>query len=242
MILEFDAGNTRLKWRLLDDRGMRVAGGSHANDDAQPEWIALMQTGMRARVASVAGQAFDDGLAQRLRSGGVKRLQFAQSGAHYNGMRAGYRQPQQMGVDRWLALVAAWHGPGRGLMVVDAGSALTIDLVAADGGHLGGWIVPGLGLMRRALLGGTAGIRVPETHAETSAAPGLDTGEAVGHGTLLMAQDFVSSRAAAFREQVPDARLILTGGDADVLLPGLAAMAPEHVPELVLDGLGRWLP
>ena len=94
---------------------------------------------------------------------------------------------ESLGVDRWLALLAAHrHAPTEPLMVLDCGSAITLDLLVVGGRHLGGYIVPGLALMRSSLLSETAGVAVEALSSVTSC-PGRDTSTAVGHGLPLMA-------------------------------------------------------
>lgn len=247
MVLEFDLGNTRLKWRLLDAAGRRLAGGAEATTDFGRPWRPALERAAApcrsARVSSVAAAEVNERLQQQLKEDGVRHLCFARAGAACGQVRAGYREPQRMGVDRWLAVIAAWERCRAPVVVVDAGSALTVDLVEASGQHLGGWIVPGLQLMRQSLLSGTAGIRLPDGVTGGDFAVGRDTGEAVGFGTLAMMRDFVNRRYAEFAASRPGAMLALTGGDADQLTPDSGVRAAVlNIPELVMDGLAFALP
>lgn len=236
-VIEIDVGNSRLKWR-------RVGGGGILGRGAMPVSLPLELGELPgcgpvpglARVGSVAGADFDRKLAEELRELGVGEVRFAASSERCGRLRAGYREPERMGVDRWLALAAGAERVEGAFAVLDAGSALTLDLVDADGRHLGGWILPGLHMMRRSLLDGTAGVRFPEPDAHDDPGPGRDTGEAVVFGTLLMARDFVAGRMERFRRDCPGAPLLVTGGDGETLLA--EAQPPvEQVPDLVLDGL-----
>lgn len=238
-VLEIDVGNTRLKWRRLAPSGtvsargaLSVGPGADGSDGVE----AIAADGVHeARIGSVAGTQADRALESTLRKAGIENIRFARAGSRCGRLRAGYRQPERMGVDRWLALAAATHRLVGPLLVVDAGSALTLDLVDADGQHRGGWILPGLRMMRAALLSGTAGVRF-DLPTDGAPGPGRDTAEAVTAGTLLMAQDFVAARWASFLAEAPAATLFLTGGDGALLdagLPGRVLM----VPDLVLDGL-----
>jgi len=241
--LELDVGNSCMKWRLLDGAGRRVDGGRTPHPAAagvNRPWRALVdEPPGRVRIGSVAGAEQDRNLVQALEADGAGRIDFAVSEARCGRLRSGYREPARLGVDRWLALVAAADRCDGAYAVADAGSALTLDLVDEDGAHEGGWIVPGLRMMRAALLAGTAGIRVPDTDPEVASLPGRNTAEAVGHGTVLMAQDFVHRRLDAFRRRFPLAVLFVTGGDG----PKVAGTGEgtEVIPELVLDGLVRVL-
>lgn len=242
MILELDIGNSRLKWRLLTDGGVRLDGGFAPHLPEPGHDYPWRQPGRaapeRARIASVADASFNAALVRELEAEGTGRIDFARSTDRCGRLVSGYREPERMGVDRWLALAAAADLCPGAFVVVDAGSAITLDLVATDGVHQGGWIVPGLRMMRSALLAGTAGIRLPKVEVEAPVVPGRDTAEAVGFGTVLLARDFVERRVGAFREQFPDAPLFVTGGDGERIAP--TSLAHRFlVPELVLDGLTR---
>jgi type III pantothenate kinase len=236
-VVEIDLGNSRLKWRRLDGRARRVDGGVL---DARPlpDLSPLLDgaAGVPVRVGSVAGPDGESALADALAALGAGEVRFARAAARCGRLVAGYREPERMGVDRWLALVAAARRTDGAFAVLDAGSALTLDLVDANGAHEGGWIVPGLRMMRAALLTGTAGVRFPEPDDASAPAPGRDTLEAVAHGTLLMARDFVARRLEDFRRRVGDAPLFVAGGDGARVAEDVAAPV-ESVPELVLDGL-----
>jgi type III pantothenate kinase len=139
-----------------------------------------------------------------------------------------------------LAIIAAWRQLGRACVVVDAGSAITIDCLDNSGKHLGGYIIPGIGLMRAALVAGTEKIRVDAD--EYSLLPGLNTAQAVGHGGLLAAVAAVKMAADLLCRQLDvSPAILLTGGDAPLLL---ATFGEEviHAPELVFEGLGLVLP
>lgn len=242
MILELDIGNSRLKWRLLADDGGRIDGGFAPHLPEPGQDYPWRQQGraapQRARIASVADPSFNAALARELEVEGTGIIDFARSTDRCGRLVSGYREPGRMGVDRWLALVAAARRCSAAFAVVDAGSAITVDLVGDDGVHQGGWIVPGLRMMRSALLAGTAGIRLPKVELEAPAVPGRDTAEAVGFGTILLARDFVVRRIEAFREEFPGTPLFVTGGDGERIAP--TTLENRIVaPELVLEGLAE---
>jgi len=145
-------------------------------------------------------------------------------------------------VDRWLGLVAARAQGPCGAVVVDAGSALTLDSLAPGGRHEGGWIVPGLAMGRDALFQGTARVRGEVEWQWQGEGVPRHTAEAVAQGLLRQSIALIwdiTERLAA-RWAVPP-RVMLTGGDAQALLPGLAQRLPPAqlmlAPDLVLDGL-----
>jgi type III pantothenate kinase len=243
MILDIDVGNTRIKWRCAGPGATEPLQGITPRTDVHV-LAQLSRRPDRIRVASVAGSTFDVSLREILRTAFGIEPEFAATTAQAGSVTCAYREPHTMGVDRWLASLAAWHRARVGVIVVSVGTALTVDAVSAAGHHAGGFIVPGLHLMQRSLGMGTVGVQVndpwsPE-HAEV--APGLSTREAVQHGVLRMAVAFVDGVVADFTNawQSPP-RLFLCGGDAPILARHLS-MPNELAADLVLDGLGIALP
>lgn len=149
------------------------------------------------------------------------------------GVRNAYGNPGLLGADRWAALVAARAITTEAVCVVDAGSALTVDLLDASGQHLGGWIMPGLRATVQALSTSTRQVRVDSGEFKASIAPGRTTEEAVCNGAMNAVLGLVE-RAL---QQHPS-KVLLTGGDAESLSPFLTNAAV--VPGLVLYGLARW--
>lgn len=158
------------------------------------------------------------------------------AGREAYGVRNAYATPAALGIDRWAGIVAAYHGSHISTLVADCGTAITLDYVGADGRHLGGLIAPGLGLMRRSLTDGTrlALDREPGAPPELF---GNTTEAAVSGGVLAAAAGMIGKvlDEACRRHGTPD-QLLVTGGDARVLLPRLGSTW-RHVPLLVLDGL-----
>ena len=234
MILELDIGNTRVKWRTRDAESVLASG--HC-DRSTPDWPGLLpQQGLKqVRVANVGGPA----AAERLTAWAQTRWGlvpgYACSTVALGSVVNGYREPERLGVDRWLALLAAWQELHAGAILVSAGTALTIDVLQDNGQHGGGYIVPGLRLMRDALIAGTSGVR-PEIDSVTSLAPGHSTTEAVLQGCTAMAVALIEKARAGVAIPV-----VLSGGDADSLAPWLTGPVLQR-PDLVLDGLGLALP
>ncbi|MYD98364.1 MAG: type III pantothenate kinase [Gammaproteobacteria bacterium] len=227
-VLDIDMGNTRTKWRF----------GNAAGHLPSPQLPKLDSKPGRVRVATVLRNR--DAVAQTVGERFGLEAEFASTSATLAGVRCGYRDPARLGVDRWLALVAAWHLTDGAVAVIGAGTAATVDFVHADGRHEGGHIAPGLGLMRNA-LNHTADVR-PEYAAEAVATPGNDTEGAVSSGTLVMLLGFVEAAVGAFAERCPTPPdVVLTGGDAELLCAHLTVSA-RHEPHLVLDGLAIALP
>ena len=235
--LELDAGNTRTKWRWLDAADRTLDAGAWVRDSSTlPNWPpqAPGKT-FRVRVVSVAGRAHDEALCTALGEVGLPTPVFAHARTGQGRLVSGYRSPERLGADRWVAMLAASNRTEAPFLVVDAGSAVTVDLVDGDGCHVGGWIVPGLAMLRRVLLSETAGIRYG-SHDVASDAPGRSTADAVVGGTLHMIRDFVAARVADARNSYPALEVFITGGDGALLASAIRGSA-DVVPELVLDGL-----
>jgi len=234
MILEIDIGNTRVKWRTRDAGGAVAQG--HC-DRRGPDWpCGLPQDGVdRVRVANVGGPAAAEQLTAWAQSRWGLTPGYARSVAAQAGVVNGYREPGRLGVDRWLALLATWRELQGGAVVVSAGTALTVDVLQDSGRHGGGYIVPGLRLMRDALIAGTSGVR-PEADTVASLAPGRSTTEAVLHGCTAMAVALIEK--ARRDVAIP---VVVSGGNAAALAPWLAGRVLQR-PDLVLDGLAIALP
>jgi type III pantothenate kinase len=154
--------------------------------------------------------------------------------ARFLDVRNGYTNPRQLGVDRWMGLIAARQRTRAPALVVSAGTAMTVDALSADGLFLGGLIVPGLVMMRQALQQGTA--RVTGAEGAWQAFP-CTTADAVESGivsALCGAVQLQQGRLGAFSGREPDC--FITGGDAEKLLPHLGRKV-ECVPSLVLEGI-----
>lgn len=239
-ILDCDLGNTRYKWRL-QERGTTLAEGVGRSGEALPRPAELGAVD-RIRVATVAGDAVLNDFLQALQDFRVDP-EIAVTQRQVAGVSNAYGdQFTRLGVDRWLALVAGYKRVGGPVLVLDAGSALTADLVDASGAHLGGYIIPGLALMKGALFQDTEKVLFdPELDIATLAL-GCSTQQAVSAG-VMAAQVGAASIAIAESERRirQDFAILVTGGDAGQLIPFLPDRA-VWVPDLVLDGLQWVLP
>lgn len=233
MILAVDAGNTRLKWGLHDAGAWLEQG---VCSTARPEALDAQWNGLapaRVIVSNVAGESVRAAIAHACTRWDLVPT-FIVSAAMQCGVRSGYREPSQLGCDRWAALIGAWSlYPGASL-VVNAGTAITVDALTDEGVFLGGVIIPGLELMRRALDRGTAGL--PLQPGEVRFFPD-NTGDAIMSGAAQAAAGAVE-RMASFMARVgaERVRVILSGGAAPALQP-LLALEAVIVENLVLEGL-----
>jgi type III pantothenate kinase len=168
-LLLLDAGNSRLKWALLRKPYRRrqefaAQGVVELTALRSPAaWSRLFKAARNPDLiyaCNVAGAGIERQIRAASRRVGLGAPHFAHSEVAAAGVRNGYPDPWRLGVDRWVGLIGAHHEhPGKDLCLVGLGTAMTIDLLAADGRHLGGCIVPGPRLMIESLLDHTAGIR-----------------------------------------------------------------------------------
>lgn len=238
MRLEIDAGNSFIKWRL-SAQGQEVSRGRLAKAAFTPTQLAAVVGAVpdAVWVASVLGAAFEQQLSQWCRQHWQLAPCYARTQASCAGVRNSYQQPERMGVDRWLAMVAAFSrrrqcGPG-GLVVVDCGSAITIDYLDQNGQHQGGYIIPGLTTMQRSLLRHTAQIRYEAAPLKVSLKPGNNTADAVTQGALFA----LHALAQRLAQDVGAGEMLITGGDGE-LFQRFAGVG-EYSPDLVLDGLEK---
>ena len=236
MILELDAGNTFIKWRALDDQGQVAERGRVLTAElAGYHWPDLSLADIR--VASVAGEQVNERLSRDLtESYGVLPC-FARTAANQAGVTNSYEDPSRMGVDRWLVMLAAWQSCRRACCIVDCGSAITVEYLDDAGKHLGGYIMPGLRLLRSGLLKNTAEILVDRDVEGFETAPGTHTSAAVEQGINLM---FTALQEKLVNELPADMPLYITGGDGRLFYQ--LAGRGEYRPELVMDGLCHALP
>ena len=174
MILVIDVGNTRLKWAWLTSTGLSDQ-QAVVHRDAKPGiWTtALFESGQRPSrvlVSNVAGPAMAKTLTRLTKKMFRVNVEFVTATPEFHGLTNGYLDPTLLGADRWLALIGAWTKARSALCVVDAGTAVKVDSVDANGQHLGGLIVPGIHMMREALMSKTSDIAKAVEHSTPSLA------------------------------------------------------------------------
>jgi type III pantothenate kinase len=254
MKLLLDMGNTRLKWALQQASSPEWL--AHGNVDWQDNMLAGLTDAWASLplptaviAASVVGSEREAQLTAISQALWQREPHWLRTPASACGVRNAYAEPERLGVDRFLALVAA-HADGHGACVLaSAGTALTLDAMTADGRHLGGLIAPGVQLMQQSLLQATARVR-PERSGELLELAD-NTADAVSSGCWQAAVALVerfARRMAQKLEVTPT--LILAGGDAqqlasmlslparlsqDNVLRGLALWAQAHMPSSSTD-------
>lgn len=233
MILQVDAGNSRVHWRCLDADRRVIARGDQSWETIGADAIEGVACDALAQLefASVAGERARQ-LMARLVSGDQPRVIEFTACRRQCGVVNAYDDPAQMGVDRWLAMLGAYRGWQGPITVLDAGTAITVDHVDASGNHQGGYILPGAALMAQSLGAGTSGVR-PEGVAGADTAPGITTSECVHHGIAWLMQALVARSADYWLGR---GTMILTGGDAVAAAAGMPA-DPVVEPDLVFLGM-----
>ncbi|NUU34515.1 pantothenate kinase [Pseudomonas sp. C2B4] len=247
MILELDCGNSFIKWRVLDaNPGLLVGEGVVDSDLALLEGLrGLKGLALKScRLVSVRTAEETAVLISLLKAAFDVSVVCAAPAREMSGVRNGYEEFERLGLDRWLALLGGFHLAAGACLVLDFGTAVTADFVAADGEHLGGFICPGMPLMRNQLRTHTRKIRYGDLAAERALeelVPGRTTVEAVERGCLLMLQGFVLTQLELARSYWDkDFTVFLTGGDA----AQVSGVVPEArvVPDLVFVGLAMACP
>ena len=233
MILDLDAGNSRIKWRLIGHGKHLAVGTQDSAAVAAGEKLELPETAAisEARLVSVASPQLSAALHKQLHQQFSITLKIARVSKSVGVVTCAYEDPQKLGVDRWLAVLAAYQQFQEGLLVVDAGTAITMDLLGPNGQHLGGYIVPGLHLMSEALSKGTEDVNTASGDSMDLLVPGKNSQQAVNRGCLLVAVAGIEKLASQY-----PVRLVVTGGDAQPLIDALS-LRVTHCPDLVLDGL-----
>ena len=247
MILELDCGNSFIKWRVLDsDKASVSAEGVVGSDLALIESLVALPGLLltRCRLVSVRALEETSKLVEALVEAFDVAVSCAASAREMAGVRNGYEEFERLGLDRWLAMLGGFKMASGACLVLDFGTAATADFIAADGEHLGGFICPGMPLMRNQLRTHTRKIRYDDTAAERALerlSPGRTTAEAVERGCTLMLRGFVLTQLELARSYWgDDFTVFLTGGDAD-----LVSEAVPHarlVPDLVFVGLAMACP
>lgn len=233
-LLAVDSGNTRIKWGLHDGHGWLQQGVVAQSGSALlgQEWQSLPEPA-RIMVSNVAGEQTKTELA-RLFSRWEAKPQWVAASAYQCGVRNYYADPAQLGSDRWAALVAAWRLQRQGCLVVNAGTAMTVDALSDTGEFLGGIIVPGLELMQKALTANTASLKLGAGEFRDYPDSTADAIYSGGVQALAGAVERMVILLTATLGHAPDC--IMSGGAAPLLLARLNIPA-RIADNLVLEGL-----
>jgi len=240
MILLLDAGNSRCKWQLRGPGGL-VAAGAHAYTPDGGLAPGLLQDldqlpdpPHRAVACAVAAPRTFDALERHLRASWDCALEPFRTGTAEHGVVNAYARTQDLGADRWAALIGARARYSGRVLIVDCGTAVTVDVLEADGRHAGGLILPGVALARRALSAGAH--RLSNPGAGNLPALAADTATAIRAGTFHGLVAAIAGLRSSMESTGGAVTAVLTGGDADAI--GRALGGDWHLdPDLVFSGM-----
>lgn len=248
-----DQGNTRSKCSYIESCGYDrdgthvtnfVIGNADILAGESERYACLLKPADKVFVASVASAEKYDALIAALTVDNIQRV-VTQPKAF--GVTNVYDDCSRHGVDRWLAILAAYNynDSAEPVLVIDCGTAITVDVVASNGLHEGGYIVPSESLMSQGLQVSTGDIRllherkgVPEMCDEGALQFGLSTDACVYHGVALMAESFL--RSVLRWAQTSDYKVFVTGGGSIGYSALWSDFTVRIVPNLVIDGLSLY--
>ena len=245
-----DVGNTRIKFaQSTPQRVGRMQAVAYRGVMRELAAALMPVAGKVDEVVavSVAGGAVESALQQTVERVLRVPVRFIRSTTPAAGLQVGYAQPWRLGADRWVAVVGAHAlaGGHRAVLVIDVGTAMTVDVATRAGLHWGGAIVPGPDLMVSSLLQETRGIRVRAAKSPPGSQRGAalfadNTRSAIDQGARYASAAFIERAVVEARKTLGTRpRVFLTGGGAATLLP-LLVTSVEHLPDLVLRGLARF--
>jgi len=233
MTILIDIGNTAIKWQLRGSDQTSDAGRGGVSQLML--WLESLGNlpSQQVAVSCVRDDEFAGELRDALVHLGCSSVDFAESSATHAGVTNAYASPSSLGVDRWLAVLALKSRGHESGIVVDVGTACTIDVLESNR-HVGGFILPGPKLACEALVANTDKIRY-STEPPAALEPGGDTGACVVSGAWLTIVGAVKEIAMRY----PHCPLFLAGGAAPTLID--LGVEGELVTDLVFDGLYFWL-
>ncbi|MEM7540519.1 MAG: type III pantothenate kinase [Pseudomonadota bacterium] len=237
MKLLFDIGNSTIKCALAD--GAKLIDQALTLTDTDFDGLGKLWMDGEAPegvfAARVGATALTDALAQWTKAELGLPINFVTPSADALGLKTLYKDPEKLGVDRWLAAIAGFRLTDSNVCVVDIGTAITLDVVLGDGVHVGGLIAPGEGLIARALAQGTADLPMAAGIQRQGLA--LETRQAIGLGISEMIGGLLDRLHHRVTQSYPGLYfdwLITGGGGARCDWSGPAYC---YVPDLVLQGL-----
>ena len=236
-----DIGNSRIKWAVSDGDGFTSIGEAEYVAKELDVQLDVMLNSLEKQstiaVSSVAAPRVIKAFVSWVEGRWQSDIQIVKTTQQQGSLINGYVNPECLGVDRWLAMIAATDAGSIGVpvCVIDCGSAITIDAVNSDGGHLGGMIVPGLSMMRNALVKGTSGIRLKDELPAEVSLLARDTEGAVTGGALYAAVSMLDRMCSDIVASLGSrTQFFITGGDAPMLIP-LLDNEFEYDANLVLN-------
>jgi type III pantothenate kinase len=238
MRLLVDIGNTRTKY-TFEQQGKLSVIQSERNEDINKKWLENITGSVKAIiVASVGEEHLIDIFSAYTHQNTIDLINVKSESKRF-GVTSSYQQPITLGVDRWLTLLAAdILYSNKNILIVDAGTATTIDLLDKNGNHLGGWSLPGIDILFNSLLLNTSQIMAAQEH-QVDISFGKSTSDGVNNACWAATLGFINQSIMQAKKQVSLDKIILTGGNAEKL-SALLSTTPHIVHELVFIGMQRF--
>ncbi len=243
MILTVDIGNSRIKWASWRAEKIVERGVSAYTADKSTavldKLFSMLDKPTHIFAVCVAGSKYSQGLSEWSKQHWQLDVEFLETEKQFNNVINAYEDPGQHGVDRWAAVVASHQSyPGFSVCVINAGTAITFDLINKNGRHLGGYILPSYVTMHKALLMDTANVKSALNVEFCHHGVPNNTNDAVNLGLHKLLQAGIRE-ICLFAKQKMDSpmQIIISGGFAETILgyPDMPAMI--HQPDLVMQGL-----
>jgi type III pantothenate kinase len=245
MMLLVDIGNSSIKWATLElgalSSQQRIWYQNANFEEMLEKAWGQLESVEGIWVSNVAGPQKAEILAHWIKDHFGRVPTFVKTSHAEGGIKNGYQNPEQLGVDRWLALIGAYALKKDKLCVVDCGTAITLDVLSANGQHLGGLIIPGVATMHKALKNNTYALDFPVNKMlpfhEKQPLLAHDTQTGIALGTSYAVIGFVEYVINTFENQGDKLKICLTGGGTSTLEPFLQRGSYQYIPDLVLQGL-----
>lgn len=235
MNLYVDIGNSRIRLARQTDAGAAYHYDLATFDTVLADECKEMEVPDRIIVANVAGEKVAAAFTRLCEKLWSRRPEFIRVSGEAFGVRNAYAAFERLGVDRWLAMIAGWNKYRDRICIFDCGSAVTADVVAADGRHRGGYLIPGAYMMRQALVENTAGINITGNPACTGE-PGRSTEECIYNGTVLAVAGFIEKVMQSLNGADGGYQCVMTGGAAEDIMKFMSIPC-RHEPLLVIEGI-----
>ena len=240
MIALFDIGNTRTKYCMFD-KGKRSTQQATLNRTISDTFLDVNFVGVsKIIIASVSNAAVTSEINTWCQKNNVVFKQVF-SELKKNCVVSGYKDPKQLGVDRWLGLIGAANlYPKKNVLIIDAGTATTIDFLLASGQHQGGWILAGIKTLIASVLAETTQVQANLRETE-SVAFGLNTSENVHNAAWAATVGAIHLAITEIQKQgLVLGNVIITGGNGN-LLASLMTHEYTVIEELVFNGLEAYI-
>lgn len=238
MLILMDIGNTRSKYVSVV-HGQRSTISYCQNEQLTQSWLTnKFAQATEFILANVNNDNFSALIESWSKDNDIK-FQLLKTSHQQFELTCAYAQPNQLGIDRWLAMLgASLLYPNKASLVIDAGTATTIDAISNQGQHLGGWILPGIEMLYSSLVNNTQKI-IANKNDQASLALGKNTSECVNNGTWAVTLGAIELQHKKMQKQYAEVEIILTGGNRHEIASQLDA---EHhiIDDLIFIGMQRF--